>query len=278
MRKLIAANFFRLWKSKIWWITELGMAVWSLFMFGMFINNTIQLGENWMQSNAHLYCLSVLLYIGAVIAVFTALFLGTEYSDGTCRNKLIVGHSRCTVYLANLLVVCIAGILFYCTHFIVSFVCIPFIGTEMYFFVAQPLLRFCYGIIIVLCFSALFTMLAMLDSSKTRCAVVSLLLSLALIISGIQIYKCVTMEETKMQMVQMEDGNFQRQVVPNPQYPTGGKRVVYECLDALLPTAQGLHVVGYEDVPEMRDVFCQVGLSCVVTISGVKIFRKKDIK
>ena len=40
--------------------------------------------------------------------VFTGIFIGREYGDGGLRNKLIAGHSRGTVYLANL-TVCICA-------------------------------------------------------------------------------------------------------------------------------------------------------------------------
>lgn len=49
--------------------------------------------------------------MGLVSAIFTSLFIGSEYSDGTIRNKLVVGHSRMRIYLANLIVCSIASIL-----------------------------------------------------------------------------------------------------------------------------------------------------------------------
>ena len=41
--------------------------------------------------------------IGLVLSVFLPLFFGSEYSDGTIRNKLAAGHPRLSVYLANLI-------------------------------------------------------------------------------------------------------------------------------------------------------------------------------
>lgn len=46
-----------------------------------------------------------------LLAVLTAFFVGTEYSDGTMRNKLIAGHGRRDIYLANLVVCIAAGML-----------------------------------------------------------------------------------------------------------------------------------------------------------------------
>lgn len=277
MRKLLSANFSRLWGSKIFWVAELGMCLWGLTMFGMFLYNTNNVGESWMQSNAHIYFFYVLLYIGAVMAVFTSLFLGTEYSDGSIRNKLAVGHSRWGVYFANLLVACAAGILFYITHFLMSLVCIPFVGMELYSWLAQPILRFFFGIVIILCYGALFTMIAMLDSAKAQCAVVSLLLSLALIFGGLMVYGSVTMEETKVQMVLMENGSYERQIVPNPRYLTGAKRVIFECIDACLPGSQAFHVATAGDPLEGSGAVCLLGLSCAMTAVGYFMFRKKNI-
>ncbi|MGY3662454.1 MAG: hypothetical protein ACXAHE_00930 [Roseburia sp. 1XD42-69] len=46
------------------------------------------------------------------------MFLGTDYSDGTIRNKLTVGHTRTNIYLANLIVTFAAGLLIMCVWFI----------------------------------------------------------------------------------------------------------------------------------------------------------------
>ena len=48
--------------------------------------------------------------VSIISAIFIGLFIGTEYSNGTMRNKLVIGHSRGAIYFSNL-AVCIAAAL-----------------------------------------------------------------------------------------------------------------------------------------------------------------------
>lgn len=47
------------------------------------------------------YSLTVSIGIPAFFSLFTAYFLGTEYNDGTIRNKLAAGKTRTEVYAAS---------------------------------------------------------------------------------------------------------------------------------------------------------------------------------
>ena len=47
---------------------------------------------------------------GIVMAAFCSMFIGTEFSDGTMRNKLIVGHRRREIYFTNFLTCALSGI------------------------------------------------------------------------------------------------------------------------------------------------------------------------
>ena len=98
MRSLLSANFLRLKRSHLFW----GTLILS-FGFGVWVAVTQVLEQmrygGFEDSPAFSRYTSI---IGVVIAVFVSMFFGTEYSDGTIRNKLITGRSRVSIYLANL--------------------------------------------------------------------------------------------------------------------------------------------------------------------------------
>ncbi len=93
MRNLIYVNMMRLKKSRIF---RAGVAVSMAYVaFLLFMNyqemtdspETVIDQLNW-------YFLSTLPVASAFCSVFCGMFLGTEYSDGTMRNKLMVGHIK----------------------------------------------------------------------------------------------------------------------------------------------------------------------------------------
>lgn len=57
------------------------------------------------------------------------MFIGTEFSDGTMRNKLIVGHRRREIYFTNFLTCALSGIFFNLVYLaLVSLIGIPLFG------------------------------------------------------------------------------------------------------------------------------------------------------
>ena len=97
MRKLLSANFSRLWKSKLFPLALLTAAVMSGLI--LFVN---QFNSASSIKYMDFPFFSQFIYNPVILAAFITLFLGTEYSDGILRNKLSIGHSRGSVYAANL--------------------------------------------------------------------------------------------------------------------------------------------------------------------------------
>ena len=118
MSKLLSANFIRLKKDKFFWSGLVFMLAAGIFFPVMRYMDMRQTQTINRIDNGFFGCA---LFIGIVMAVFCSLFIGTEYSEGTIRNKIIIGQKRGTVYLSNLLhALCkrcyVYGILFRILH------------------------------------------------------------------------------------------------------------------------------------------------------------------
>ena len=104
MRKLLSAGFARLSKNKVflnfWHGNHVPSGRPALFLNSTTPISNTRLRSHWTISFFFVYTLAIAISASA----FCSLFIGTEYSDGTIRNKLVVGHTRGTIYLSNLIV------------------------------------------------------------------------------------------------------------------------------------------------------------------------------
>ena len=161
MRKLLSANFSRLWRSKIFWVLEALSAIAGAVFYILAIINTKNIGENWYLASGNYYFFIGLVIVGAIMAVFSAFYIGSEYDQGTIRNKLNVGCTRNSIYLTNLIVVVTSSVLFTITHIAASVVVgLPFLGGLMWEALAPVGWRIPTAIVMLLCYSAVFTFIA----------------------------------------------------------------------------------------------------------------------
>lgn len=278
MCKLLSANFSRLWKSRVFWLFEVGTLFFSIVAYLLVGVNVKNMGAQWILKNANFYLYFVLLYVCVLTAIFSSIFLGTEYSDGTLRNKLIVGHSRKDIYLSNWVVNAAITTMFIMTHYVVAVVIgIPIGGMTVISAIDHLLLKFVFGFMIALTYTSIFTMTTMLDSNKARCAVVSILTALLLIIVGFFLFSALEQPELKYQMIQQSDGSYlMDEHVPNPRYVGGNMRIVYTILESIMPTAFALRIAS-DSISYYHLIGCAM-LSVLLTIIGMVMFKKKDIK
>ena len=103
MRKLLSANFSRLFRDKTFWFCMGAMLIYAVvYMLNGVRQATVSLAE--YHHTLDDYYFHFALVIGMFCALFCSMFLGTEYSDGAIRNKLVVGHTRAGIYLSGLVV------------------------------------------------------------------------------------------------------------------------------------------------------------------------------
>ncbi len=281
MRNLLSANFLRLRKSFVFW---LGM----VFMFGMSLVAVSTMYRKGQTIDGYQPHIDNILFSGAqflpiVAAVFIGLFIGTEYSDGTIRNKIVAGQSRTAIYLANLITCAVALVLMH----LVTLLGIIAVGFPLVGNVEQPpqtLLLFTgLSLLTVLAVSALFLLLAMLVSKKSVAAVAALLLSFGLLMATMTInFRLQDPEYYPVYSATMGvDGAVQegtQELQRNPNYLEGTKREVYVFLNDFLPSSQFLQLAQQELTSPVRLPLYSLAILVGATVCGVVCFGRKDLK
>lgn len=120
MSKLLSANFSRMKKDKIFMLSTafmFGMGVFMPLMNYFFVK---KLDHPAYLDDGFFACAPI---IGIVLSILCSLFIGTEYSDGILRNKIIIGQKRVAIYLSNLITCIIAGIIM-CSVFFIPYLCV----------------------------------------------------------------------------------------------------------------------------------------------------------
>ena len=182
MNNLVCAEFSRLFKSFIFRLGALfsfGFAVFAIFMRYMDVVNYpseyTQLPVSY--SNADGLIFAGGFYLVFALAVFVILFVGTEYSDGTMRNKLIAGHLRFRIYLSKLIVCAAANVLFHLLYIITALL-LGFLLIHGVTYSSGILLKYILlGVCVTLAFSAVLVCLSMCITNKAASAVIGLLLT-----------------------------------------------------------------------------------------------------
>ena len=109
MIKLLSSGFCRVLRSKLFWLINIFCAGYGILMRINIIRQETYFGTE-MPLDMAFFAIAV--FIGIAIAVFASIFVGTDYSDGTIRNKIAAGHKRSVIYLSNLILVSVAGVVF----------------------------------------------------------------------------------------------------------------------------------------------------------------------
>lgn len=279
MSKLLYANLARLLKSKIFWAAEIFMAGYGIFVYAMGAIN-IRNGLLIPDSTWTIYFFNDMLCIGAVMAILTTFFLGSDYSDGTIRNKMIIGHTRKNIYLANVFTCYAAGIIAFLTYSAASLLTgLLLIGASTYIGMTHMAERIAYCMVIILAYAAIFSLIAMLDANKARTAVVELLLVLVFVMLMSQIWSDLQEPEFTNRTIISESGELVvEENVPNSKYVSGTKKVVYEWIDAFLPMDQVMYVLEPDPSLSMKAPICLLIETVFFIGAGLYAFGRKDIK
>lgn len=276
MNKLMSSHLARLRKDKVFWLCMASILVYAVVCM---LNGCRQASIDMTEYNYTLdkYYFHFAMSIGAFISVFCSMFLGTEYSDGAIRNKIVVGHTRTEIYLSNLLLTFTAAMLMMLVWIVGALVGIPVLGLWN-MGVGQLLTYLLIAVLFTAALCAVFTLVGSLSENKAVGAIISLLLFLGLSILANMIYNRLGEPEMASGVIITSEGMDLSEPTPNPNYVSGTARAVLAFILDLLPTGQGIQMALSEIVTPVRMILSSVFMTVSVTLCGLFLFRKKDLK
>lgn len=255
MNKLLSANFIRLWRDKSFRIIA---AIVLIASFSVVLNSGYRAVEtiaSGITVTSDAFFFNHAPFMGLYYASFVSLFLGVEYSDGTIRNKLVVGHRRRDIYLANFITCFVAGIFLLLLWWIGSLPGIIMVGKfEMGFvgFVRYALIAVGF----TSAFASIFTLVGSLTTNKAMTVVFTLLTWIGLLVTAAAIYDTIC----------------------SPYIDNGTIKTALECVLDFLPTGQAMLMSDTSITHPVRQLVCSAIFTALVTAIGLSAFHKKDLK
>jgi len=275
MSKLLSANASRLLKDKVFWAGILFMSGLGLLVVCMDYFNSIRYDMYTLLDDD---ILDYVVFSGGCAAVFCSMFIGTDYSDGTIRNKLMVGHPRPSIYLSNWLTGMAAAVVM-SAAFLAAY-CVP--GVFLLEKPAAPAGRILFYILIslftVTAYASVFTMLSMLITRKSTAAVVCLLVFLGLLMLAAVIKEKLDAPEFISGYELTVNGLEQTDPEPNPKYLQPAARKVYQFFLDVLPAGQCIQLVALEVLHPYLLMLYSAVVSVLTTVFGIFVFQKKNLK
>ena len=291
MSKLLRGDFIKLIKSKAFWIGNIFMFCFAALAVYTKWSDT-QLVPDYHNPPDGVFMAGAV-YLPIVISIFIGLYVGADYSDGTVRNKSIMGHSRVNMYLSNLYICTFTCIVMHLV-FQVVIIARRVLGIIRKFdmswgsVIAQMLIS-SFSIRAV---TAIILFICMIIPQRSTAVVRSFVAALILILSASSIDNALLEEEyyTGYSINVSEDGELvytPQSSEKNPKYVTGTKRKVLETVNDILPVNQIFQLVeGRPGQPKGIEnesytnffPLYSLGIYCAVTAVGIYFFRKKDLK
>lgn len=274
MVKLLHTGFTRLRKNKLFWILTAFSIGIALFVVYTQYRSMKNYGDT---IEAEQLMLNYATVIGVVIAIFTSLFLGVEYSDGAIRNKISVGHRRIHIYVSNFVIIAVTSLFSYMVFTaVVSFIGIPLFGAITIPISKLLMLLGCIFVTIV-AYSSIFTFIAMAIQNKAVTATVSIMLAFSLMMAALTCLKILQTQEYTP-ITSIRNGEIVTEKIKNPKYPSEMEKEIYQAFLNLNPAGQMFQLAG-RTAPDLKVLpVYSLGIFLVFTASGIVLFHKKDLK
>ena len=277
MRKLITANFHRFIKDRFSWCVMGIIVILSLV-------NVFNSARSYEAMAASGYVMSLDDYyfnqaplIGAFLALLISMFLGTEFSEGTIRNKLCIGHKRNEIFLSNFISCAFASIVLTAVWLLSSALLFGLIG-PLEMGVSEFIGCIFVAVGFAVSFAALYTVIGSLSSNKPMTIIYTFAVFIIFAMAASALYDRLCEPEMNEGMTLVGTQLVEMEPTPNPLYLSGMIRTVCEVALELLPTGQALLLSDVAIEYPVRAIALSVVFLTVTLLAGSVLFRRKDIK
>jgi len=258
MIKILRADFVRLGKSFAFRLALIGMLVLAVFFMVMQAT-----GMDYTVPLSRVIFLPLSMY-GIAMAAFVSVFVGTDFSDGFIRNKLLAAERRSSLVFSQIIVSCAACVIVYMAVTAFS------AGIGRFFFEnnvdgAVFFRYFLLGVGMSLATGCLFSVITLLCGNRTHALLWCMGLAFAML------FLCLHTNEVLVQ-TEYRDGLL------NPHYVGGLRRALCRFLHDLNPCGQAAQLSAWEVWHPLRGAVSDLLVIAGSTVLGCALFRGKDIR
>ena len=281
MANLLSANFYRLFRSKVFYVGILAAVVVEVYSLLTGYQSTLLEGLG-LENKFFLYPILLVIEMPA----FCGLFFGAEYSGGTLRSKLTAGIPRWKLYAANLVTGAVVSLAFSATAIVTGlalvFLLIGGFQLETGILAGYFLCSLAVGV----ASAAFAAMVALLVPNRAIGLVIGVLVAFSLLFVGQYLVQGLAQPElTREHEPVLQNGvvvgyasSPDAPMVPNPRYVGGALRTVYTFLLHFMPMGQ-CFLVSFLGLEEPWKLMVGAALfTALTTAVGLAIFQKKDVK
>ncbi len=273
MRNLLHANLRRMVRSKAFLFAVLAELAYTAFV-------VLVCWDHYAAGTAK-YTLESVLTAGyglmgylpiptLIVAPLLSVHLGADYSDNTLRNKLIVGHTRTEVYLADLLSCVLTAVTLDVLYLaLAGILCIyPVLGMSGVLLRVSPGQMLAWVAVALLAraaYAALVKLLVTALGNRTAASIAALLL-----VVGATLLCASAFSE----IAHIERGLAGAYPVENAE----ARLAFWHTLMDVLPTGQYIQVSRL-DTPNLSQMpLLSLAVIAASTCAGLLLFRRKDLK
>lgn len=277
MTNLLKANFYKMKKNKFIWIANILSVIVAIY----YIRDNYNVYHDFLSIvNINSLIFNYLPVFIIVSSILISTLLGFDYSNGSIKNKIIVGHSRLKIYISNLLSTYLIILTIYLIYVLIICLSGIFLFKNLTFnfeFLINIIILF----LIILSYASISVFIAMTINNDIVSPVLNVLNSFILII--ISFILLSVLSEPKY--LHSDDGIYINDVgievidTENPMYIKGSKRTIYEIIVNILPTGEAFQKSRDRDINTNSYQMLGYSISFIIITNtlGIYLFYNKEL-